>query len=274
MNSNYIRFLDTISLKDTLTCGGKGASLGELVRGGIAVPNAFVLTTSITLANVQQFEKDILRSFDTLDARYVAVRSSATKEDSNDSSFAGQFDTFLNIEKKQLLAKIKQCYMSLHSDRMASYSKSQGVPLESIQIAVVVQKMVQSEVSGIGFSANPVNHKRDEIMLEAGFGLGEYVVSGIITPDKYIFDKKNGKLKEMKINYQEHKLVLMGGNNTKTQVALVKRNAQKLSMEHAKSLVTTIKKIEQKYKKPVDIEWAIEKGVVYIMQARPITTLK
>lgn len=273
MNSS-IRFLNTISLDDTPLCGGKGSSLGELTRMGVAVPKGFVITTEISPANLRAHEKGICVAFDALKATHVAVRSSATKEDSHDSSFAGQFDTFLNVDRRHLIAKIKACYASLHSDRITSYCKSQKIPLDSIKVAIVVQKMVQSEVAGVGFSANPVNDRRDEIMVEAGFGLGEYVVSGIITPDKLIFDEKSSKLKEIKINYQEHALVLTGGANVKTQVPLVKRNAQKLPLVQATSLVATLKNIEKHYKKPVDIEWAIENGKVYIMQARPITTLK
>lgn len=274
MNNPSIKFLNTISLKDVISCGGKGSSLGELFRIGIEVPAAFVITTDIHLQNMNEIEKELLISFDKLNTKYVAVRSSATKEDSVSSSFAGQFDTFLNVGKKNLIAKIKECYKSLNSDRIISYCKSQRISPRSIRIAIVVQKMIQSEVSGIAFSSNPINNRHDEIMIEAGFGLGEYVVSGIITPDKLIFDKKSNKLKEIKINYQENKLSLINGKNKNVEVDLVKRGAQKLTMKKAKILLSTIKKIERKYKKPVDIEWAIEGDKVFITQARPITTLK
>ena len=225
------------------------------------------------MKNIKNFEKDILKNFDKLKTQFVAVRSSATKEDSADSSFAGQFDTFLNVEKKNLLSSILQCYKSLKSDRIISYCKSKKINPDSIKIAVVVQKMIQSEISGIAFSVNPINNNRKEIMIEAGFGLGEYVVSGIITPDKYIFDKQSNKLKKIKINYQEFKLACVNNKNKEVEMPLEKRNAIKLSTKYYSELLKTIKLIEKKYKKPVDIEWAIKNEKIYITQARPITTL-
>lgn len=273
MNNIAIRFLDLISYKDIKLFGGKGASLGELASIEIKVPEAFVLSTKISAQNINFFKKSILKSFDKLKTQFVAVRSSATKEDTINSSFAGQFDTFLNVDKKHLLLKILQCYKSLESDRIINYCKSKKINPKSIKIAVVVQKMVQSEISGIAFSVNPVNNNLEEIMIEAGFGLGEYIVSGIITPDKYILNKKTGKVKERKINYQEFKLAYFGGQNKKLEVPLEKRNAVKLTDKYIDELLKSIKKIEKKYKKPVDIEWAIEDSEVYITQARPITTL-
>lgn len=273
MNDSEIKFIDSISYRDIALYGGKGASLGELANMGVNVPDAFVLSTNISSKNIKDFEREILKSFDALETQFVAVRSSATREDSLDSSFAGQFDTFLNVERGNLLSSILRCYKSLKSDRIVSYCKSKKINPASIKIAVVIQKMIQSEISGIAFSANPINNNREEIMIEAGFGLGEYVVSGIITPDKYIFNKKTGKLKEIKINYQEFKLSCANRRNKKVEVALEKRNAVKLPTKYFSQLLKTIKLIEKRYKKPVDIEWAIEHEDIYITQARPITTL-
>ena len=273
MNNSEIKFIENIFYSDINLYGGKGASLGELVSIGVKVPGAFVLSTEVSLKNIKNFEKDILKNFDKLKTQFVAVRSSATKEDSADSSFAGQFDTFLNVEKKNLLSSILQCYKSLKSDRIISYCKSKKINPDSIKIAVVVQKMIQSEISGIAFSVNPINNNRKEIMIEAGFGLGEYVVSGIITPDKYIFDKQSNKLKKIKINYQEFKLACVNNKNKEVEMPLEKRNAIKLSTKYYSELLKTIKLIEKKYKKPVDIEWAIKNEKIYITQARPITTL-
>jgi phosphoenolpyruvate synthase/pyruvate phosphate dikinase len=133
--------------------------------------------------------------------------------------------------------------------------------------------MVQSEISGVAFSVNPITKDTQEIMIEAGFGLGEYVVSGIITPDKYLFDKKSGALNEMKINYQEFQLSKGEDGNTQVEVPLEKRNAQKLHRRYHAELVQNVRMIEDHYQKPVDIEWAIENDTLFITQARPITTL-
>lgn len=268
-----ISFLSSITYKDVVLYGGKGASLGELKQIGINVPDAFVISTEINSKNIADIKGDILKSFLELKVKYVAIRSSATTEDSVDDSFAGQFDTFLNITKKDLLKNILKCYKSLNSERVLSYCKSKKINPSKIKIAVIVQKMVQSEISGVAFSVNPISGNLNEIMIEAGFGLGEYVVSGIITPDKYLFDKKTRKILEKKINYQEYKLLNSKGLNKKMEVPLEKRNAQKLLSKYFPELLRSIVKIEKKYKKPVDIEWAIKNNILYITQARFITTL-
>ena len=172
-----------------------------------------------------------------------------------------------------LFEKIKECYQSLHSERITSYAGSQDIDPASIKLAIVVQAMIQSEISGIAFSVNPISKDENEIMVEAGFGLGEYVVAGIITPDKYLFDKESKKLKSKKINYQTYSLTRSSNENVKTEIPLVRRNAQKLPSKYFDLLVGNIVAIEQHYDQPMDIEWASAGGDVYITQARPITTL-
>ncbi len=271
-----IKFLRSISRSEVALFGGKGSSLGEL-KGikNVNVPEGFVLSTEIDLKNLEEFSNEILNNFDKLKIKTVAVRSSATKEDAFDTSFAGQFDTFLNVTRDKLIEKISECYNSLNSERIINYCKGKHVNPEEIKIAVVVQKMIQSEISGIAFSNNPINKNANEIMVEAGFGLGEYMVSGIITPDKYIFDKKSKKIIDKKINYQEFKLCFNEDRleNERLEVSLEKRNAQKLPTKYFLSLLENILDIEAHYGRPMDIEWAIEGGIIYITQARPITTL-
>ncbi|MCU0680163.1 MAG: PEP/pyruvate-binding domain-containing protein [Planctomycetes bacterium] len=272
-----IKFLKSISRTEVALFGGKGSSLGELAKlKGIKVPEAFVLNTKITKGNLNNYKKEILQKFAKLKCQYVAVRSSATKEDSQDSSFAGQFDTFLNVDKSGLFSKIIKCYNSLSSSKILNYCKSKNLKPEEIKVAIVVQKMIQSEISGIAFSVNPINNNKNEIMVEAGYGLGEYIVSGVITPDKYIFSRKTKAVLEKKINYQEYQLSFSSKtkSNKEQEVLLEKRNAQKLPSHFFKILLDNIFNIEKKYQKPVDIEWAIADGILYITQARPITTLK
>ena len=269
-----IKILKDIKHDEIVKFGGKATSLGELSRiKDVNVPEGFAISTDISEVDVKNYESDILNDFDKLNSQYVAVRSSATKEDALDTSFAGQFDTFLNVTHENLLEKISECYKSLQSDRIFSYAKSKNIDVATIKVAVVVQKMIQSEISGIAFSVNPVNKEENEIMVEAGYGLGEYVVAGIITPDKYIFDKKKKLLNSSKINYQTYKLILGKNDNEKTEVPLVHRNAQKLPTKYFQYLLKNILDIEKHYGKPMDIEWAVANENVYITQARPITTL-
>ncbi|MDP1833621.1 MAG: PEP/pyruvate-binding domain-containing protein [Candidatus Moranbacteria bacterium] len=266
--------IHNIDLSEISLYGGKGASLGELTKvSGVKVPAGFVLSTAINKDNLHQHQEQILRMLAELNVEYVAVRSSATKEDSQAHSFAGQFDTFLNVTREKLLAYILKCYESLNSEKIINYCQSRDVDSGEIDLAIVVQSMINGEVSGIAFSANPVTKNRQEIVIEAGLGLGEYIVSGVITPDKYVFCRKSKSLKIMDINYQEHMLMCVDGKNIHTEVSLEKRNKRKLTDDEIDMLVEIILNIEKHYKKPMDIEWVIKNKNIYITQARPITTL-
>jgi len=266
--------LNKISPNDIARFGGKAASLGALSNiKGILVPSGFAIGVEATALNLRKFEKDITDRFHSLKTRHVAVRSSATAEDAAEASFAGQFDTFLNVTKGNLIKYIRKCYGSINSDKVRNYIRSKEMSRGSINIAIVVQKMIQSEISGVAFSVNPVSGNKNEIIVEAAYGLGEYIVSGVVTPDKYIFNKKSLELKDRKINYQKHRLALGTNENKKEEVPLVYRNAQKLKKRYFSPLLKNIIEIERRYKTPMDIEWAIADKRIYITQARPITTL-
>lgn len=264
-----IKNISNIRLKDVGLYGGKGASLGELVKMGINVPNAFVIP--VNLLDLNKFKKEIFSAFKKLCSQYAAVRSSANVEDSSLYSFAGQFETYLFVDKENLLDKIFLSRKFLSSDKIQAYCKTRNISRERIKLAVVVQKMIRSDYAGICFTMNPVTQNSNEIIIEACYGIGEALVSGKITPDYYSI--KHGKIKK-KVNKQAFKLVYDPKKQTTQYIKVPKelQNTQKLKDNHIKKIVEIAKKIENHYGKPMDIEWAIEGDRIYILQARPITT--
>ncbi|MBU4502578.1 MAG: phosphoenolpyruvate synthase [Nanoarchaeota archaeon] len=208
---------------------------------------------------------------------FVAVRSSATAEDLPEASFAGQQETFLNIKgAKRLIRAVQDCWASLFTARAIYYRVQNNFPHDKVLIAVVVQKMVNSNKSGVIFSVNPVNNEDNEIVIEAGWGLGEAVVSGSINPDSYIIAKDNLEIKNIKVNEQTWMYTLdpREGHTIKKDVPQPNIHAQILNAGEIRKLAELTVKIEDHYGKPQDIEYAIEGSNIYIVQSRPITTLK
>lgn len=289
----YCRNLQKLHQADLAMAGGKGASLGELLNAGLAVPPGFVVLTTafdkfmehneidikiktifdnIDTKNIQDLEKasikiqsliqgaDIAREireeinkyFQQLNTKYVAVRSSATAEDNSMAAWAGQLNSYLNTTEKELIKNIKNCWASLFTPRAIFYRFEKGLEKNKISVAVVIQEMINSEIAGIAFSVHPVTQNHNHAIIEAAFGLGEAIVSGAITPDSYTVDKKNLNIVETNI----------------------KTNKPILDPEEILDLTKLIKKIEKHFNFPVDIEWAKQKNIFYILQSRPITTLK
>lgn len=213
----------------------------------------------------------------------VAVRSSATAEDLPEASFAGQQDTYLHISgEEELLNHIRRCWASLWTARAIYYRENQGFDHFEVSLSVVIQKMVNSEKSGVMFTANPVTNKTDEIMINASWGLGEAVVSGTVTPDEYIIDKKTKETIEKHIAEKTVMIVKKEDKvgtvevNVADYIGFENVNKQCLSDEEILLLVNYGIKIEELYGSFQDIEWGFDKDTkkLYILQARPITTLK
>ena len=225
---------------------------------------------------IPELKTEITKAYEKIGAKtYVAVRSSATAEDLPGASFAGQQETFLNIfETKNLLEHVRKCWASLFTSRAIYYRKRQGFNIEKVAIAVVVQKMANSEISGIVFTANPISNNLDELIVEAGYGLGEAIVSGSVTPDTYLYNKKTKKILEKTIATQTWKYSKNILGNKKENVPLKDQKLQKLSDAKILELSKICVDIENHYKIPQDIEWVLEKDTLYIVQSRPITTLK
>jgi len=202
----------------------------------------------------------------------VAVRSSATAEDLPTASFAGQQETYLNVRgEASLLKKVKECYASLFTQRAIYYRHEQKFDHSKVGLAVVVQRMIESEKSGVAFSIDPVTNDKNKIVIEAIFGLGEYIVQGKVTPDHYEVNKKSLVIMKKEIKKQNVKFVKSNVSNIEVKLG-ASGGTQKLTEEQIIKIALLVRDIENHYYFPQDIEWAIEKNHVYITQSRPITT--
>lgn len=222
----------------------------------------------------EDIKQEVLHAFQELNAELVAVRSSATAEDGANASWAGELDSFLNTTQETLLENVRRCWASLFTPRAIFYRFEKGFHTGRVSVAVVVQKMVNSEISGIAFSVHPVTEDPNQLIIEAGYGLGEAIVSGSITPDNFVVDKRDWSLTDSYISEQSRKLIKKaGGGNEWVDVPVEKQEQQKLSNEKVLELSRLVVQIEQHYGFPCDIEWAMEDDELYIVQSRPITTL-
>jgi pyruvate,water dikinase len=264
-------WFDDDACRDVAVAGGKGASLAAMTVAGLPVPPGFVVASDVLERTV---DAERLRSFavaadhagaqalvrearapDVTDAYArvgggaVAVRSSACAEDSETASFAGQQETFLDVEGADEIARnVVECWASFFSERALFYRSRKG-SLDDLRMAVVVQRMVEPEKSGVLFTVDPVQRRRDQMIAEAVFGLGEQVVSGEVTPDHYVLDRAGAVKREHLVN---------GGVLTAEELA---------------ELAAMGKRLEEHFGSPQDVEWAIRGGTLYLLQSRPVTTL-
>lgn len=218
---------------------------------------------------------EICRAYRALgDTVLVAVRSSATAEDLPNASFAGQQETFLNVSgEEDLLANVKEAWASLFDGRAIFYREENKFDHFKVGIAIPVQKMVESDSSGIMFTIDPVTDDKTRVMIEAIFGLGEFIVQGEVTPDHYEVSKKDGSILVKTIANQSIKMVKRGKGNATVQVSSHDGKKQKITNAQIETLTDLAKRLERHYGVPQDSEWAIENGDVYLVQTRPITTV-
>jgi len=208
------------------------------------------------------------------DPALVAVRSSATAEDLPDASFAGQQETYLNVKgETNLLHKVRECWASLFTERAIFYREEKKFNHFKVGLAAVVQRMVQSDKSGIMFTVDPVTNDKKTIIIEAVYGLGEYIVQGKVTPDQYLVDKKTLQITKKKVGFQNLKFVKAGVANKEVKLDRKHGATQKLSKIEIQTIAKLGKQIEKHYFFPQDLEWAIEGNDFFIVQSRPITTL-
>lgn len=247
-----IKFKD-ITSKNKSETGGKGYNLGILFNSGFNVPDGFVITANSVIN--KSAEEEILHTFDMLFPQadvlpQVAVRSSSVLEDQQNFSAAGQYQSFIYVERNKLIQKIKECQNSYNNPTVKAYLGTDNPP----HIAVVVQKMIKAEIFGVTFTENPLNNSAQELVVEAIFGDGELLVSGEKTPANYVLNKQNlNIIAEVNPEYEAHKGAHM--------------------RETVKSAAPEFIKIQVLFGRPMDIEWAYANKTLYILQARPVTTI-
>ncbi len=271
-----LRSFDQITPIDVDAVGGKGLSLGLMAGAGLPVPPGFCVTSEAfrrwrgqSLAGEHDLGRQIADAYRGLGGGPVAVRSSATAEDGAVVSFAGQQETFLGVQGEQeVVVAVGRCWASLDTERAVAYRKHQGVDEDGLAMAVVVQRLVPAEVAGVLFTRDPLDAEGRRMLVEASWGLGESVVSGRVTPDRFHIDRDTGAVCERHI----------GAKTTQTTAAGVQpvpaemQNRPCLDDAQLAQLAELGRRVEQFYGGPRDLEWAWADGRFWLLQARPITT--
>ncbi len=274
--SAYKDFVEKNNLQKTIIKLAKPEIIGKTVSFESASKRIQELIRGAELSN--EIINEVRHAYGALNGQNpaVAVRSSANAEDLPDLSFAGQQDTYLNVRGDEaLITGIRNCWASLWTPRAISYRHQMDIEQDVVAMAVVVQIMVPSDVSGILFTANPVNGERSEFIINSSFGLGEAVVGGQVTPDTYVVDRKTYSLKERIIGPKAQKIVYNDKQGTILQdVSEHERNQSSLSEELLKELSSVALEVEDLFDGvPQDIKWAISGEKLWMLQSRPITNL-
>jgi pyruvate,water dikinase len=268
-----LAWFDEPACGDVRIAGGKGASLAAMTAVGLPVPPGFAVAATVLQSCVDSSllrelalakahdeaqalirtalppREEIAAAYERLGAGKVAVRSSACAEDSEAASFAGQQETYLGVDgPDSVCAKVVECWASFFSERALFYRSHKG-SLDDLAMAVVVQRMVGAQKAGVLFTVDPVQRRRDQMIVEAVFGLGEQLVSGEVTPDHYVVDR--------------------AGQTKREQVP----NGGVLTAPELQALAELGRRLEERFGSPQDVEWAIEGGRIYLLQSRPVTTL-
>jgi len=273
---SYDRFLDDSGLRDEIN-----AILAQLDVDNSDELNRATKHIERRILNAdfpEDVAKEVLVAYRKLSGMLskatVAVRSSATAEDLPGASFAGQQATFLDVKgDKDLLQKIKECWASLFTARAIFYRVQNKIKHDRVKICVIVQKMVQSEVSGVMFSMNPVTNEKDRIVIESVWGLGEMIVQGSVLPDKYVVQKETFAILSKEVSDQSKQLVRSKTGTEEKPVPMGWRDKQKITDKEIVALAKLADRLQAHYYFPQDIEWAKQNGKLYITQTRPITTM-
>ncbi|HEX2991145.1 MAG TPA: PEP/pyruvate-binding domain-containing protein, partial [Anaerolineales bacterium] len=221
----------------------------------------------------EEVESAIRAAYQAFAGIPVAVRSSATAEDLPDLSFAGQQDTYLNVAgEEELLKAVVSCWSSLWTARAIGYRLRNRIPQEDVALAVIVQEMVPSDVSGVMFTANPLTGLRSETVIDATFGLGEALVSGQVEPDHYVVDMPGNRIVSKRLGSKEISTRSKSGGGVETKSEDLSAQ-QALTDEQILQLAELGQSIEKEYGFPQDVEWAFAAGNLHVLQARPITSL-
>jgi pyruvate, water dikinase len=266
---------------DAALVGGKAANLSRLARMNHRVPDGFCIpVTVMEQAHPRELRDEIAQAISDLMARHrlpelvVAVRSSAVDEDGSAASFAGQHETFLNIVGvDSIMQAVTRCWESARSERALEYRRKQGLSGERLQLAVLVQQLVASDVSAVVFSANPITGSRDEMMINASWGFGESIVGGTVTPDTFIVRKTDLAVIHRVIADKQRMTVSAPRGTREVDVPRFLRKEAALNDEQVVEMATLARTLEGTMEHPVDVECAYAGGELYLLQCRPITTL-
>jgi pyruvate,water dikinase len=296
------------SCRDVARAGGKGASLARMAGLGLAVPPGFVVPSScladslpdggrelrslLARADAEQalpavadraramvaaaepaaeLRTSIARAYADIGGGEVAVRSSACAEDSETASFAGQQETYLHVRgADEVILRVRDCWSSFFAERALFYRRRKG-SLDDLGMAVVVQRMVDADVAGVLFTIDPTHGRHDRMLVEAVFGLGEAVVSGEVTPDHYVL-ARDGRIKRAKLSTQPYAVVRDVEGGTRSEpLSEEQGSARTLDEDQLRRLAAIGRDLEDRLGRPQDIEWAIEAGELFVLQARPVT---
>jgi pyruvate,water dikinase len=271
---------------DASLVGGKAANLSRLATR-YRVPPGFSLTAAAydpaqsPDAPLERFiTTQVAAAYQALSRDQgvsdvpVAVRSSALDEDGDLASFAGQHETELNlVGVDAVLGAVARIWASARNERALAYRRQQGLDLEEVRLAVLVQQLVMADTSAVVFSANPITGRRDEVVVTASWGLGESVVSGTVTPDTWIVRKEDLTVEEERIGAKERMTVAVPGGTREVAVPRLLRERASLSRAQVAALAGLALQLEEEMGRPVDIEAAFAGELLYLLQSRPITTL-
>lgn len=266
---------------DIALVGGKAANLSRLARVGHRVPDGFCLPVAVAdQAHLSDLRGEMDRAISAIMACHglselaVAVRSSAVDEDGASTSFAGQHETYLNIVGAEAIAQaIRRCWESARSVRALEYRRQQGLSLERVRLAVLIQQLVAADVSAVVFSANPVTRNRDQVMINASWGLGESLVGGTVTPDTFLVRKSDLAVTDRTVADKGRMTVLAPGGTREVDVPRFLREQPSLSEEQIIEMARLALSLETTMGCAVDVECAYAGGQLYLLQCRPITTL-
>ncbi|MCC7119523.1 MAG: hypothetical protein IT310_13445 [Anaerolineales bacterium] len=306
-----IAWFHEIDLGDISLVGGKGANLGKMARAGLPVPHGFCVTTDAYKQFIHEMDLwvEMERLLATLPAREagekirqrmesasmpesisksiqeayaklngglapVAVRSSATAEDLADASFAGQQESYLGIRgNEKLTLHVQRCWASLWTERAIAYRERNQFPHQQVSLSVVVQKMVAADVAGVLFTVNPITNQKDEMLVNAAYGLGESVVSGRVTPDTFKIARKRFRVLEQTCGTKATRIDMTSGSTAEIETASAERERLSLDDADLRRLSALGEQVEKYYGAPQDIEWALANDQLYLLQTRPVTSL-
>ena len=274
----YRYFAEEAGLGREVEAALAGADLGSLASVREAAERVSSLVAAAPLPD--DLREQIAEAYDelveTMGGPASAVRSSSVSEDGASASFAGLYETYLNIRGiSNVLESVGRCYASLWSERAVRYRSSHGAGGPDEAMAVVVMGLVESETSGIAFTAHPVTGDRNQVVINASWGLGEAIVSGRVTPDSFVVHKHTGKLVEREIYPKEIEVWLHpeGGGTLERKLSSDRAKAASLSDDQAREIAQVAAQVETHYGSPQDIEWGMAGGRIFVLQSRPITTL-